>query len=199
MGNITGNHDKPRFISLAGGDMALGWYDDKAEGWHRDVKVGDMDKGHAGLQLLKAIISTVPGVPCVYQGDEYGVPGANDPDNRDMMTFKCENDYQVREFEQTKALFHARRESMPLNYGDLRTLYVDDEAWVFLRHYMGDWTIVALNVRTNTKSIEVELPAFAKCGKLETAVATDGAAVKCLGNGKIEVTLPAYGYIIANK
>ena len=199
MGNITGNHDKPRFISLAGGDMALGWYDDKAEGWHRDVKVGDMDKGHAGLQLLKAIISTVPGVPCVYQGDEYGVPGANDPDNRDMMTFECENDYQVREFEQTKALFHARRESMPLNYGDLRTLYVDDQAWVFLRHYMGDWTIVALNVRTDVKTIEVQLPAFAKCGNLETAVATEGADVRCLGDGKLEVTLPAYGYIIANK
>ena len=30
-----------------------------------------------------------------------------------MMTFECENDYQVREFEQTKALFNARRESMP--------------------------------------------------------------------------------------
>ena len=199
MGNITGNHDKPRFISLAGGDMALGWYDDKAEGWHREVKVGDMEKGHAGLQLLKAIISTVPGVPCIYQGDEYGVPGANDPDNRDMMTFECENDYQVREFEQTKALFHARRNSMPLNYGDLRTLYVDDQAWVFLRHYMGDWTIVALNVRTDVKTIEVQLPAFAKCGSLETTVATEGASVKCLGEGKLEVTLPAYGYIIANK
>ena len=199
MGNITGNHDKPRFISLAGGDMALGWYDDKAEGWHRDVKVGDMDKGHAGLQLLKAIIATVPGVPCIYQGDEYGVPGANDPDNRDMMTFECENDYQVREFEQTKALLHARRESMPLNYGDLRTLYVDDQAWVFVRHYMGDWTIVALNVRTDAKTIEVQLPSFVKCGEIKTAVATEGAAVKCLGDGKLEVTLPAYGYIIANK
>ncbi len=199
MGNITGNHDKPRFISLAGGDMALGWYDDKAEGWHRDVKVGDMDKGHAGLQLLKAIIATVPGVPCIYQGDEYGVPGANDPDNRDMMTFQCENDYQVREFEQTKALLHARRESMPLNYGDLRTLYVDDQAWVFVRHYMGDWTIVALNVRTDAKTIEVQLPSFVKCGEIKTAVATEGAAVKCLGDGKLEVTLPAYGYIIANK
>ena len=199
MGNITGNHDKPRFISLAGGDMALGWYDDKAEGWHREVVVGDMDKGHAGLQLLKAIISTVPGVPCIYQGDEYGVPGANDPDNRDMMTFQCENDYQVRELEQTKALFNARRNSIALNYGDFRTLYVDDEAWVFLRHYMGDWAIVALNVRTNEKTITVELPSFAKCGSLNTSVATEGAAVKCLGEGKIEVTLPAYGYIIANK
>jgi glycosidase len=199
MGNITGNHDKPRFISLAGGDMALGWYDDKFEGWHRDVKVGDMVKGHAGLQLLKAIISTVPGVPCIYQGDEYGVPGANDPDNRDMMTFECENDYQVREFEQTKVLFNARRNSMPLNYGDLRTLYVDDEAWVFLRHYMGDWTIVALNVRTAEKCITVELPALAECGEAKAVVATEGAAVKSLGEGKIEITLPAYGYIIANK
>ena len=81
MGNITGNHDKPRFISIAGGDMPLWGIDDKAEGWHREVVVGDMEKGHAGLQLMKAIISTVPGVPCVYQGDEYGTPGANDPDN----------------------------------------------------------------------------------------------------------------------
>ena len=88
---------------------------------------------------------------------------------------------------------------MPLNYGELRTLYVDAEAWVFIRHYMGDWTIVGINVRNTEKSITVELPAFAECGSLDTAVATEGAAVKCLGNGKIEVTLPAYGYIIANK
>ena len=200
MGNITGNHDKPRFISLAGGDMSLWCPDDKWEGWHREVGVGDMDKGHAGLQLLKAIITTIPGVPCIYQGDEYGVPGANDPDNRDMMTFTCANDYQEREFEQTKALFHNRRSSMPLMYGDYRTLYVDDEAWVFLRHYMGDWVIVAINVRDEVKSITVELPPFAKCGNLATAVATDGAKVKCLGNGKIKVIVPAYGYgVFQNK
>ena len=199
MGNITGNHDKPRFISLAGGDMSLWCPDDKKEGWHREVVVGDMDKGHAGLQLLKAIITTVPGVPCIYQGDEYGIPGANDPDNRDMMTFTCANDYQERELEQTKALFHNRRSSMPLMYGDYLTLYVDDEAWVFLRHYMGDWAIVAINVRDEVKNITVELPSFAECGNLTTAIATEGAEVKCLGDGKLEVTVPAYGYIIANK
>lgn len=199
MGNITGNHDKPRFISLAGGDMSLWCPDDKAEGWHREVVVGDMDKGHAGLQLLKAIISTVPGVPCIYQGDEYGVPGANDPDNRDMMRFDGYNDYQMREYAQTRALLKERRESMPLMYGDYRTLYVDDEAWVFLRHYMGEWTLVGINVRGVAKSVEVELPAFAKCGELEVAVATEGATAKCLGEGRISVTLPAYGYVVVNK
>ena len=199
MGNITGNHDKPRFISLAGGDMSLWCPDDKAEGWHREVGVGDMDKGHAGLQLLKAIITTVPGVPCIYQGDEFGVPGANDPDNRDMMRFDGYNDYQTREYAQTKALIAERRASMPLMYGDYRTLYVDDEAWVFLRHYMGEWALVGINVRGEAKSVDVELPAFAKCGNLEVAVATEGATAECLGEGRISVTVPAYGYVIVNK
>ena len=199
MGNITGNHDKPRFISLAGGDMPLWGIDDKAEGWHREVVVGDMDKGHAGLQLLKAIIATVPGVPCIYQGDEYGVPGANDPDNRDMMTFEGYNDYQMKEYAQTQALLKYRRSSMPLMYGDFRTLYVDDEAWVFLRHYMGEWAVVAMNVRGVEKRIEVVLPDFVECEDVNVAIATEGANAQIVERGTMEVTLPAYGYVIANK
>ena len=199
MGNITGNHDKPRFISIAGGDMPLWGIDDKAEGWHREVVVGDMEKGHAGLQLMKAIIATVPGVPCIYQGDEYGVPGANDPDNRDMMTFEGYNDYQVKEYAQTKALMQYRRGSMPLMYGDYRTLYVDDAAWIFLRHYMGEWVVVAMNVRDEAKIINTSLPEFVECGGLEKAVATEGAEINCLGEGNLQVTLPAYGYVIVSK
>ena len=199
MGNITGNHDKPRFISIAGGDMPLWGIDDKAEGWHREVVVGDMEKGHAGLQLMKAIIATVPGVPCIYQGDEYGVPGANDPDNRDMMMFEGYNDYQLKEYAQTKALMQHRRSSMPLMYGDYRTLYVDDTAWVFLRHYMGDWEVVAMNVRGEARVVEAQLPEFVECDGLEMAVASDNALVKCLGESRIEVVLPAYGYAIVSK
>ena len=199
MGNITGNHDKPRFISIAGGDMPLWCIDDKAEGWHREVIVGDMEKGHAGLQLMKAIIATVPGVPCIYQGDEYGVPGANDPDNRDMMTFEGYNDYQVKEYAQTKALMQYRRGSMPLMYGDYLTLYVDDSAWVFLRHYMGEWVVVAMNVRGEAITVNATLPEFVKCDGLEMAVATENSEVNCLGEGRIEVVLPAYGYAIVSK
>jgi glycosidase len=199
MGNITGNHDKPRFISLAGGDMPLWGIDDKAEGWHREVVVGDMDKGHAGLQLLKAIITTVPGVPCIYQGDEFGVPGANDPDNRDMMTFEGYNDYQMKEYSQTQALLKYRRASMPLMYGDFRTLYVDDEAWVFLRHYMGEWVVVALNVRGQDKSIKVQLPEFVECEDVNVAIATEGGVAQMVEHNSFIVNIPAYGYVIVNK
>ena len=199
MGNITGNHDKPRFISIAGGDMSLWCPDDKAEGWKREVGVGDKDKGYARLSLLKAIITTVPGVPCIYQGDEYGVPGANDPDNRDMMRFEGYDDYQMKEYAATQALLKTRRGSMPLMYGDYRTLYADDDVWVFVRHYMGDWVLVAMNIRGEAREVEAQLPSFAQCDKLEAAVKVDGAEAECLGEGKVRVSLPAYGYIVVKK
>lgn len=198
MGNITGNHDKPRFLSLAGGDMSLWCPDDKAEGWHRKVGVGDNDKGYARLSLLKAIISTVPGVPCVYQGDEYGIPGANDPDNRYMMEFDGYNDYQQRELAATKALFKYRRASMPLMYGDYRTLYVDDDIYVFLRHYMGQWVVVALNVRPEVRTVEVEMPEMVEAKSAKVALAAEGGKAAFEG-GKIAVEIPAYGYVIVNE
>ena len=198
MGNITGNHDKPRFLSLAGGDMSLWCPDDKAEGWHRKVGVGDNVKGYARLSLLKALISTVPGVPCVYQGDEYGIPGANDPDNRYMMEFDGYNEFQQRELAATKAMFKYRRGSMPLMYGDYRTLHIDDDVLVFLRHYMGEWAIVALNVRPEARSVEVTLPDFVKVESANVALAAEGGEA-VLTDDNISLNIPAYGYVIVNK
>ena len=85
MGYISGNHDKPRFISVAGGTVSLS-EDTKAAGRKRKITVGDT-VAYDKLALLEAFMLTIPGVPCIYQGDEYGVPGANDPDNRRMMQF----------------------------------------------------------------------------------------------------------------
>lgn len=198
MGNITGNHDKPRFLSLAGGDMSLWCPDDKAEGWHRKVGVGDNVKGYARLSLLKAIISTVPGVPCVYQGDEYGIPGANDPDNRYMMEFDGYNEFQQKELAATKAMFKYRRASMPLMYGDYRTLHVDDDVLVFLRHYMGQWAVVALNIRPEARKVEVAMPEGFEAKSAEVALAAEGGEATLVG-GNISLNIPAYGYVIVNK
>jgi glycosidase len=198
MGNITGNHDKPRFLSLAGGDMSLWCPDDKAEGWHRKVGVGDNTKGYARLSLLKAIISTVPGVPCVYQGDEYGIPGANDPDNRYMMEFEGYNEFQQRELAATKALFKYRRSSMPLMYGDYRTLLANDDVFVFVRHYMDQWVVVALNVRPEARTVEVEMPEMVGVESAQVALAAEGGKASLAG-GKLSVEIPAYGYVIVNE
>ena len=94
MGNITGNQDIPRFISLASGSLAFN-EDDKEAGWKRDMEVKD-PVGYKKLSSLTAFIMTIPGVPVIYYGDEIGMPGAGDPDNRRPMKFSNLNQYEQR-------------------------------------------------------------------------------------------------------
>ena len=170
MGNISGNHDKTRFISLAGG--AVSWEEDgKAAGWHREI--GVTANGNAALEkiafkkalLLEVLNLTIPGVPCIYQGDEYGQCGANDPDNRRMMRFNGLTANEQWMLGQTKMLTHLRRSSMPLLYGDYKQLYVDDHVLVFSRTYLGQQVIVALNNSAKAFSKEIagrkiDIPAY---------------------------------------
>ena len=150
MGNISGNHDKIRFISLAGG--AVDWDEDgKAAGWNRNIGVtadGNAEKESIAFKkalLLEVLNLTIPGVPCIYQGDEYGQCGANDPDNRRMMRFDGLSDNEQWMRTQVEKLFHQRRTSMPLLYGDYKQLHVDDDVLVFSRSYMGKEVIIGIN------------------------------------------------------
>ena len=170
MGNISGNHDKTRFISLAGG--AVSWDEDgKAAGWHRQIGVtanADSTRERIAFQkalLLEVLNFTIPGVPCIYQGDEYGQCGANDPDNRRMMRFSGLTANERWLLGQTKYLTHLRRSSMPLLYGDYRQLYVDDNVLVFSRTYLGQEVVVALNkgaqpVSLDVKGRNIDIPAY---------------------------------------
>ena len=150
MGNISGNHDKTRFISLAGG--AVSWdEDDKAAGWHRVINVtadGDPLKEAIAFKkalLLEVINMTIPGVPCIYQGDEYGQCGANDPDNRRMMRFGGYSDNEQWFRDRVEDLIELRREKLPLIYGDYRERFCNANVLVFERSYMGDRLIVGIN------------------------------------------------------
>ncbi len=158
MGNISGNHDKTRFISLAGG--AVRWdEDDKAAGWNRTIGVtADGNPEHELVAFKKALLLevinlTIPGVPCIYQGDEYGQCGANDPDNRRMMRFAGYSNNEQWFREQVEALTHMRRTSMPLLYGDYEELYCDDNVLVFRRTYMGDEVVVGINNSDTTAEV----------------------------------------------
>ena len=156
MGNITGNHDKARLVSLAGGALSPD-EDHKRAGWTRPVGVGD-PAGYRKLALIQALNCTIPGVPCIYQGDEYGEPGANDPDNRRMMRFDGYTPEEQAQQALTRRLIRLRRSSLPLLYGDMTTLALTDEAWVFARVYMGRCVVAALNFSDNPQRVECTLP-----------------------------------------
>ena len=151
MGNISGNHDKCRFISLAG--KAVNWNEsDKAAGWEREIGVtADGNKeleAHAYrmAMLLELINFTIPGVPCVYQGDEYGEAGANDPDNRHMMKFDGLNPEQTVFRAKVQELAQLRRNNMALLYGEYIPVKATDTLLHFQRTYMGNVVDVVIDL-----------------------------------------------------
>ena len=158
MGNISGNHDKCRFISLAGG--AVSWNEnDKAAGWEREIGVtadGNPEKeeqAYKAAMLLEVINLTIPGVPCIYQGDEYGEAGANDPDNRHMLKFNGLSERQQHFRNEVQQLVQLRRNSLPLIYGEYIPVTVTDTLWVFDRTYMGETVRVSIDLANLAYSI----------------------------------------------
>lgn len=156
MAYISGNHDRPRYISLAGGALSFS-EDTKAAGWNRDITVGD-STSYDKLSLLEAVMFTIPGVPTLYQGDEYGVPGGNDPDNRRMMSFDGYNEREAQVKAKVSRLAELRRTNMALIYGDMMPLYSDDDVMVFARNYMGNVAIVGFNKSVEARQVDVRLP-----------------------------------------
>ena len=159
MGNISGNHDKCRFISLAGG--AVSWNEsDKAAGWERHIGVtadGDATREEAAYKaamLLEVINLTIPGVPCIYQGDEYAEAGGNDPDNRHMMKFNGLSERQQQFRDEVQKLVQMRRNSLPLIYGEYIPVTVTDNLLVFDRTYMGETVRVTINLANLEYSIQ---------------------------------------------
>lgn len=158
MGNISGNHDKARFVSLAGGDLS--WdEDDKAAGWNRHVGVGDSVRGYAKQLLLNKLNLTLPGVPCIYQGDEYGQEGANDPDNRRFMRFSGYNRFEQHNLDEVRQLAQMRRQSLALQFGDYIPLLVDDDVLIFVRSYLGETVLVGINNSANSLTLPITIPA----------------------------------------
>ena len=161
MGNISGNHDQVRFASFAGGAVSF-WEDPKEAGWTRYCGIVPNDKTNDTLLinqayqrafLLEVLNLTLPGVPCIYQGDEYAEVGANDPDNRHPMRFDGLNRYEQNFRRQVAELIHLRRSSMPLLYGDYIPVYATDDALCFDRVYMGETVRVTIDRKNLTYSI----------------------------------------------
>ena len=157
MGIITGNHDKGRFISYAGGALSFD-EDAKKAGWTRHIGVGD-EVGYKKLQMLNAFNLTIPGVPTIYQGDEFGQPGGNDPDNRKMMQFDDLNPQEQQTIEVTKKLTNLRRTNMALNYGIFEPVLVNDKVYAYARTYLGNVVLVVFNNSNVAADIGMELPA----------------------------------------
>ncbi len=79
--NLLGSHDRERLFTMLGGAP---WPDGMTDEQCRDFRLTDEQAGLAisRLWLIALLQMTLPGVPCVYYGDERGLEGFRDPYNR---------------------------------------------------------------------------------------------------------------------
>lgn len=187
MGNMSGNQDKARIMSLATGEVSNS-EDTKLAGWTREIHEQSRE-GFQKVALVHALNFAIPGIPVVYYGDEIGMPGGNDPDNRRMMRFEDLSDPEMSLREEVAALSAWRAQELSLIYGNSKVLAANQTSFALLRSYGSEAILFAANKSADSTELELSLP-FAEAN-LDRQM--HGAEVK-LENRTIRMSLPPYSY-----
>jgi glycosidase len=153
----------------------------------------------AALKLAFTTLFGVRGIPLVYYGDEIGMPGKGDPDNRrdfpggfpgDVRNaFEARTPEEQDVFQHVRRLAALRRELATLRRGSTVTLAESPQTWAFARVKDADAAIVLLN--NAREPLEIMAPVAglgAPDGSLEDRLGGPSAAVK---DGVLRAALPA--------
>ncbi len=123
----------------------------------------------AGIKLAFTFLMTARGIPLIYYGDELGMRGGDDPDNRRDFPGGWSDDSRnaftpagrTREeeeiFAHLRRLTHLRAELQPLRRGSMQSLFAGEQTWAYARTAGTECVIVVLNNSDRPESISVPL------------------------------------------
>jgi len=145
----------------------------------------------ARLKLAFGLICTVRGIPEIYSGDELGMPGGEDPDNRRDFpggwTEDPRNAFQkqgrtpeqqeIHEF--VKSMLLLREQHPALRRGKLWSLSSDDTTYVFLRETEEERVLVAYHPGNLAREISLRLE--------ETPAEKSSSVASLFGMGQAEL------------
>ncbi len=137
--NILSTHDVDRILTALSGETPPQSKDEEA-----DFLLSQNAYDAAKKRLLTVITMQMlmPGVPCVYYGDEIGMQGYRDPFSRGCF---CADSGDMEIFESTKQLIALRKSSKAFLSGSFESLYAYEGGYAFLRKSGREAYIVAVN------------------------------------------------------
>lgn len=150
--NVLGTHDTERILTVLGGDRA-----EECTNAEKAVKRMTRDRYALAVKRLKLaslLQMTLPGIPCVYYGDEVGMEGYKDPFNRRPYPWK-NVDKEI--FSWYKQLTAMRKKFSAFSSQEFKVIKASGGAFAFTR-----WT--------DTEKFIV----FSNCGDGVTTLKLDG-------------------------
>lgn len=125
--NLMGSHDRPRIMNImAGMDMNM----PRAQQASAAIPAHVRALAAKRVTALWRFICALPGIPCIYYGDEAGAHGMGDPFNRGTYPWGREDTVIMREF---RTALSVRRASEALRRGDIELYAPCDDVIVAVR------------------------------------------------------------------
>ena len=150
MSTFLGNHDVERFITQAA-EGAHGECDPNGNFWNPASAPAHAEP-YERLRLGWSWLLTRPGLPLVYYGDEIGLPGYFDPDNRQPMRFGSE---LSEEEEKTRAhverLGQARRNHKALSSSTSQIWWTEASLLARVSQSGEDWAMSVINTSSDAR------------------------------------------------
>ncbi len=191
---FLGNHDIPRFVTemVGNDDGPFGNTQDlMADGPENSI---DQQWIIDRLSMAHAFLLTIPGIPLLYYGDEIGLAGGPDPDNRRMMSWDW-NANQTALLENIRELGQLRGDVPALRTGDRRELWIDHDFYAYSRDDgEGRRALIAMNKSEDQRTETVILPEDWS----DSATLSDhlSAASVDAEDGEVQITLDSWQYAI---
>ena len=200
MGNFIGNHDVARALSLANRDFdgvsSQGGAEADQKVWENSPELPEEELPFKKMRNALTFMFTHPGIPIIYQGDEFGMPGANDPDNRRMALFGDDlSENQKENLEHTKILGNFRKKHHALTNGIRKNLAVSENIYAFAMMHDNDTVIAVFNNGEETEKITLNFSELKTDGKFVTLFSGEEISAK----NKVEITLEPFGAEIIYK
>lgn len=126
--NLLASHDTARLLSIA-------------------------QRDRASVKLATLLLLTFPGAPCIYYGDEVGLPGRLDPDSRRSFPPEAQWDQDLLQWHQD--LIRCRHHYPALRTGNYKILYAEGLVYVFARILAASELIIAVNSGMDPASVTV--------------------------------------------
>jgi len=177
--NLVDSHDTERISSMIANPDRK--YDHDANGRNPNYNIGKPTSDDYKMQkVIAAFQMTYRGAPMIYYGDEVGMWGADDPDNRQPMVWdnlKYENQvitpasgfkkgFGIYPVEQNKELLNyykkiiqIRNDNPALKFGSLNFLYSNDKkySFAFERDYNSNKIIAVFNAGNQADEFDLSL------------------------------------------